>query len=282
MSSIKQFISDHSILVFLILTLFISLVAFAFIATVPGAGNPEGMPGLPFWLVAVWGPSLAAIIIKMITGEIGSFLKQAFNFEGINPWWLFSLAPLVVTALVLLWEVLQGTSINWGGFKFEYLVPLILMNLILGPLGEELGWRGFLGPLLEKRFGIIGAAFVVGFIWAIWHGPLWFVESPQKEIPFLVFSANVLCFSIIMASLYHLGGGSLVPIISFHLFLNVSSGFVSMIDVYKNHGTFYERMLILYALVAVIFIVMWWFVPNGINGQSKQSIQNQNWTGVLG
>jgi membrane protease YdiL (CAAX protease family) len=272
MTAIKTFVTNHSILVFLFLTLVISLAAFYFIATIPGAGSPEGMPGLPFWLAAVWGPSLAAIIIKAIKGELGMFLKSAFSLNSINPWWLISLSPLVIAGLILVWEGIHGTPINWHAFKLEYLAPLLLMNLFLGPLGEELGWRGFFGPLLEKRFGIIGAAFVVGFVWAIWHGPLWFVDSPQREIPFLVFSANVVCFSVIMASLYRLGGESLVPIILFHLFINVASGLVSIVQVYDNHGLFYERMLLVYAVIAVAFLIMWWFSPEEIYLQPESPI----------
>ena len=42
-------------------------------------------------------------------------------------------------------------------------------------LGEELGWRGFLFPRLQQRFGFHGACLISGLIWAVWHYPeiLW-------------------------------------------------------------------------------------------------------------
>lgn len=273
MLTVKQFAANHQVLIFLVLTMTISLGAFYFIANIPGAASPEGFPGMPIWLIAVWAPSLAAIILKGLDQKLSEFLKSAFTFRGINPWWLIALLPLLIGGLVLLWEVRQGTPIQWNRFKIGYIIPLLLINLILGPLGEELGWRGFLGPILEKRFGIVGSAFVVGLIWALWHGPLWFVDSPQKEIPFLVFAAAVLCFAVIMATLYKFGGGSLIPVILFHLFVNVSSGIVTILGVYDNHGVFYEKILIGYLVLALCFIVFLWYNPNPQPNRSATTFQ---------
>lgn len=38
--------------------------------------------------------------------------------------------------------------------------------------GEEYGWRYYLQPLVQKKFGAIKATFILGFMWGIWHLPL--------------------------------------------------------------------------------------------------------------
>ncbi|EOH87990.1 CPBP family intramembrane glutamic endopeptidase [Enterococcus pallens] len=38
--------------------------------------------------------------------------------------------------------------------------------------GEEYGWRYYLLPLVQKKFGAIKATFILGFMWGIWHLPL--------------------------------------------------------------------------------------------------------------
>ena len=53
---------------------------------------------------------------------------------------------------------------------FAYLSTMGLLNI--GALGEELGWRGFLVPELNRWLGFHRAAILSGAIWAIWHWPL--------------------------------------------------------------------------------------------------------------
>ena len=39
-------------------------------------------------------------------------------------------------------------------------------------LGEELGWRGYMMPKLEKMIGTPASVFAGGVIWGLWHAPL--------------------------------------------------------------------------------------------------------------
>jgi uncharacterized protein len=44
-------------------------------------------------------------------------------------------------------------------------------------LGEEIGWRGFLVPELAKRHGFAATAVISGFIWALWHYPIFLLAD---------------------------------------------------------------------------------------------------------
>lgn len=35
--------------------------------------------------------------------------------------------------------------------------------------GEEYGWRYYLQPIMQKRFGLIGGVLLLGIVWGIWH-----------------------------------------------------------------------------------------------------------------
>ena len=35
--------------------------------------------------------------------------------------------------------------------------------------GEEYGWRYYLQPLMQKKFGLIGGVLLLGVVWGIWH-----------------------------------------------------------------------------------------------------------------
>lgn len=79
------------------------------------------------------------------------------------------------------------------------LVAFLGLQLV-GALGEEFGWRGFLQPAFEARIGPIGAATVVGLIWSIWHVDR--LADPLMFVGFAIFSIGL---SLVMG---YLGGGT--------------------------------------------------------------------------
>ncbi len=51
------------------------------------------------------------------------------------------------------------------------LIPFALLLNTFVAFGEEYGWRGYLTPKLAGRLGWVGASFVVGALWGLWHAP---------------------------------------------------------------------------------------------------------------
>jgi len=46
---------------------------------------------------------------------------------------------------------------------------VLVLTMIVGAAGEELGWRAFLQPYLQTRFSILRSSLVVGVLWGLWH-----------------------------------------------------------------------------------------------------------------
>lgn len=206
---------------FLVLTFSISLIAFAGIYRIPGAQSPETLRGLPFWLLAVWGPSLAAMILAHRSGDLADLLERAVMLRDVPATvWLLAVSPAFVLFLVVYRN---------RGFQQAHLltagtiIKLLLLNLILGPMGEELGWRGVMQPVLADEIGWFAAALVVGVVWFVWHLPLWLVNSPQAEIPVALFGAHVMAYAVILGAMTHLSP-SIAPAILFHLCVNAAAG----------------------------------------------------------
>ena len=104
------------------------------------------------------------------------------------------------------------------------LVPIAPMNLfhqwwmlyvwtfgvLQGPLGEELGWRGYLLPRLLRQHSPLTASVVLGIIWAAWHFEIFFHSVSADAL----FFASAVALSILMTVLFlHTRGSVLLAII---------------------------------------------------------------------
>jgi hypothetical protein len=105
-------------------------------------------------------------------------------------WYLFALlvpaaigigSVLAVRAAGAPASVLPGPDTG-----IEFLVVLPVMILVGGAFGEELGWRGFALPVLQRRFSPVGAVAIIVVAHAIWHLPLFFTSEPPAAPPFLI------------------------------------------------------------------------------------------------
>jgi membrane protease YdiL (CAAX protease family) len=59
--------------------------------------------------------------------------------------------------------------------KALLLSPIIIVISSVAALGEETGWRGFLWPLMRRRWSFLVSAFVIGAVWWMYHVPLIFL-----------------------------------------------------------------------------------------------------------
>ena len=92
--------------------------------------------------------------------------------------------------------------------------------------GEEIGWRGFLQPQLERRYPLVTAANVVAIVWAGWHLPLFGITPSYRAMPaigFIGFAASIWVASWIFAWLSQIGRGSLLIVAVFHAWFDIAT-----------------------------------------------------------
>lgn len=125
-------------------------------------------------------PALAAIVTALaLSGREG----LAALWIRVTKWrvapWLYALAllgPLAASLAALLGTRLAGIDAPFapGAIAIPKLVIVFFFFAIVdGPLGEEIGWRGFLLPKLLAHRGPIVASLIVGVVWYLWHLPLY-------------------------------------------------------------------------------------------------------------
>jgi membrane protease YdiL (CAAX protease family) len=151
---------------------------FSWIAVSPLILNPALPTELFQILGAFAGPTLSAIIlIGMLEGRagLGAFFKRYLQWHAGIGWWVIVLFGIlialnVVAAFIVGPSVLTEFAKNIGLILPTYIITLIV-GVILGPLWEEPGWRGFALPRLQTQYGPFLGSIILGVMWALWHAP---------------------------------------------------------------------------------------------------------------
>ena len=108
-----------------------------------------------------------------------------------------------------------------------------------GPLGEELGWRGYALPRLLKLFNPMKSSFILGVMWSVWHFPKFFVIGTTQYsimhaygtiITLVGYTIYTIMLTIMMTLLYLKTGGSLWSAILFHAMANFSHGLITILN----------------------------------------------------
>jgi membrane protease YdiL (CAAX protease family) len=147
-----------------------------------------GLPALLLQLLAVWGPTFAAVALTgLISGRAGlrELLDRLLRWRVGVQWYavVFLFWPVITLAALGLLVLLGGTipaTIQlspWYAAPLAFLLNFPLFFFLGGPLGEEAGWRGFALPGLLTRHSAFSASLLVGMIWASWHLPLFWIPD---------------------------------------------------------------------------------------------------------
>lgn len=139
-----------------------------------------------------------------------------------------------------------------------------LVNSLSTALGEEIGWRGLLTPLLTSRWGFILATLVTGLLWASWHMPLIFFSGYNAGG---LQSAEVASFIVMIVAIsgplawLRMKSGSLWPAAMLHATHNLF--LQNFFDQLTKRGESQITMtgefgVVLAATVLLVSLPFWW------------------------
>jgi membrane protease YdiL (CAAX protease family) len=74
------------------------------------------------------------------------------------------IAAMLASVLV---HVVAGRS--WRAESLPFPFWALVITMIVGAAGEELGWRAYLQPYLQTRFSVLRSSLLVGVLWGFWH-----------------------------------------------------------------------------------------------------------------
>lgn len=157
---------------------------------------PAVMTGIT--ILGSWSPTIVLLLMlkKLKPGlTIGGFYKRAFQAKLSVPLLIGIPALVFGVFLAAAWlsSVVEKTAFTAQVALPSALAGAVLLTVFQGPSGEESGWRGYLRPELEGRYGFLKGNVILGLVWAFWHAPLWFVASDYAGAAALIYIvANIV------------------------------------------------------------------------------------------
>jgi membrane protease YdiL (CAAX protease family) len=224
--------------------------------------------------LAYMGPFIAALIMMYVFADKtfrADFGKRICNLRLINknylPFVVF-LLPLAMVISILI-SIVFGQPVAQLRFAEEFKifsgeVILSMIILVLVPILEELGWRGYGVDSLASKFNLFKTSMIFGTLWGIWHLPVFFIKDSYQSLLWeqhtlfaINFFVGIFPLAIIMNYLFYKNRRSISLIALFHVLVNYSSELfeanqiskciltlvlaaVAVIIIMRNKGFFFE------------------------------------------
>jgi membrane protease YdiL (CAAX protease family) len=96
--------------------------------------------------------------------------------------------------------------------------PERVAALVVFPLGEEFGWRGFAHPRMVRLFGPVKGSLLLGVAWGLWH--LAYSVTPESggfdAITFGLTMLELPLYSVVIAWVFERANRSMAVALAFH------------------------------------------------------------------
>ena len=223
-TGIRSWIERHQLAAFI-------AIAYAFTWVIQGIVAYLGLEAS--WTQSIligfggFGPPVgAAVVIWASGGSLRKWVSQMFKWRIGAKWWVLALGlPLVVLVVGSGLFVLLGGPVDFGSFESPLIYLFVLAwGTVWGGGQEDLGWRGFMLPVLQEKYSALVSSVLVGATWAGWHLPLFLnAATTHGAWPLsqqLLWLVSIFAGSVLWTWMYNSTGGSVLAVAVFHAGIN--------------------------------------------------------------
>jgi membrane protease YdiL (CAAX protease family) len=229
----KQLIRSHTLTAFFILAYAITWIAVLPLALRMQTFEPQTFAYEGWHALGALGPTLAALVVlRFLSEESRKQFRDNFQVKSLfRPLPLvLTLSPLILLAGALVLDYLiSGEWFRLGAFLSAkgiegasgmavYLLPMVAYGVF-----EEIGWRGFALPGLQRRFRAMPATLILGLLWAGWHFPMFFYRFDYDLATTIGFVVGLLFGAFLLTAIYNSSKGSVIATIIWHVLWNLVS-----------------------------------------------------------
>jgi membrane protease YdiL (CAAX protease family) len=178
----------------------------------------EHTPPPPYALacagLSAFGPLVAALVVSARQKRLG----ETFGRWRTAPQWIL----LALFAPMLIHVVATALAVAIGESPVDWLhppsAPERVAALVVFPIGEEFGWRGFAHPRLMERFGLVKGSLVLGAMWGVWH--LMYSITPESggfdPVTFGMMMVELPLYTLLVTWVFERADRSMAVALAFH------------------------------------------------------------------
>lgn len=75
-------------------------------------------------------------------------------------------------------------------------LPISYIITVIAFFGEEYGWRSYLQPIMQKKFGLKLGVILLGIVWGLWHIPVDTMFYTEDSVPQMIIGQIITCVFI--------------------------------------------------------------------------------------
>lgn len=174
--------------------------------------------------------------------------KRNYNYN-FNKYIILSIIIPIVIYLVSIF-ILGLLNINFVPTEYKGIIFVIaVITTIIGSISEEIGWRGTLLTIFEKKYTPFISSLFVGLLWGAWH---FFKISTVGVLGYLLFIPSIIMYSVLISYIYNKSNRSILNSIIFHSFINICS----ILLIYERECTQFYIISFIVSLTAIAIIYL--------------------------
>lgn len=260
----KEEIPRLFFMLFLAVTLLLSLLAVLSVFTdIPVEA--------PMNIILVASCIVGILVLLYENNEVR--LKNRLTFPNIRKSLLFILLFIILYfSAIILPSALEGDMtpaekvFSLQGFLSMGLILVFFAASYLPFLGEEYGWRYFLTPLLQEKYGMKKGVILAGIIWGFWHLPLnlFYYAVPGTELMNLLKQIVICTFYAIFFTYAYQKTKNIWVVTAIHY---INNNFTMIFTTDIDEDLMSQNITIevlLYTVVLFAIFYMWPILPGNI------------------
>jgi membrane protease YdiL (CAAX protease family) len=186
--------------------------------------------------------AVAALTVLLKEKTIINDIRNHFRVDKTVVKWLIPAMAVPAMCIIISSFIMSYYEIGfvaWEGDALFYILNFVA--IVIGCASEEIGWRGFMLPNLQKKYTPFISSIIVGILWGFWH-----LNFTGGLLGFVLYTVTIIEMSLLMTWLYNKSDGNLVLMTVWHFTFNVTS-----------HIFLWDRFTLqLFAVESVVFGIL--------------------------